>query len=135
MSDSAYAQEIGLTIIRIGIGSTFIWHGLRKYLNGLPEMQWLGQQMANLGITCFPIFWGVCAASAEFLGGICLTFGFGTRIACVFMVFTMFVAVVHHIKKGDSWGYISFPLTCMIVFIGLLFAGSGMYSLDYLLTR
>ena len=135
LSNSSYAQEIGLTIMRIGVGLTFIWHGFRKYLNGLPEMQWLGDQMANLGITFFPIFWGICAATAEFVGGLCLTIGFGTRIACVFLTFTMFVAVIHHIKKGDSWGYISFPLTMLIIFVGFMIAGSGIYSLDFYLSK
>jgi len=45
----------------------------------------------------------------------------------------MFMAVVHHIVKGDSYGYISFPLSQMIIFIALVIAGSGKFSLDYYL--
>ena len=127
-----YVQEIGLTIIRIGVGLLFTGHGSLKIMRGIPELRWTGEQMANLGITFAPLFWGICAMLSEFVGGICLTLGLGTRIAAAFMAFTMFVAVIHHIVKGDSYGYISFPLSQMIVFIGLLFAGSGMFSLDYL---
>ena len=129
---SPYVQEIGLTIIRIGMGLLFIGHGSLKIMRGTSELRWTGEQMANLGITFFPLFWGICAMLSEFVGGICLTLGLGTRIAAAFMAFTMLVAVIHHIVKGDSYGYISFPLSQMIVFLGLLFAGSGMFSLDYL---
>jgi putative oxidoreductase len=124
---------IGLTIIRIGIGILFIGHGFLKLIRGKPEWQWTGEQMANLGITFAPIFWGICAMLSEFVGGICLTLGLATRLATPFMSFVMLVAIVHHIKKGDSYGYISFPLSQMIIFIGLCIAGSGPFSLDYYL--
>jgi putative oxidoreductase len=128
---STYLNSIALTIIRSGIGILFIGHGFLKIKRGKPELIWTGEQMANLGITFAPLFWGICAMLSEFVGGICLTLGFATRIAAAFMTFTMFVAIVHHIKKGDSYGYISFPLSQMIIFIALLIAGSGRYSLDY----
>ena len=133
MSDSAMAKELGLVIIRVGIGLIFIRHGFPKILGGIEEWRWLGEQMKNLGITFFPVGWGLAAVCAEFFGGIALTIGLCTRIACIFMAFGMFVAVMHHIRKGDPWGYISHPLALMVIFVGLLFAGSGKLSLDYYL--
>jgi putative oxidoreductase len=121
---------IGLTVIRIGIGVLFIGHGYLKIKHGVGEWQWLGEQMAHLGIRFTPVFWGICAMLSEFGGGICLTIGLGTRIAACFMAFVMFVAIVHHIKKGDSYGYISFPLSQLVIFVGLIIAGSGPFSLD-----
>ena len=132
MTDSAVAKEFGLFVIRVCIGLIFIRHGFPK-ITSTGEWHWLGSQMTNLGVTFAPMFWGFAAASAEFFGGIALTLGFCTRIACMFMGFGMFVAVVHHTKKGDPWGYISHPLALMMVFIGLLIAGSGKLSLDYYL--
>jgi len=128
---SAYLNSIALTVLRIGIGLLFIVHGYRKLQRGIPELIWTGQQMANLGITFAPLFWGICAMLAELVGGLCLTVGLCTRVAAAFMAFTMFVAVIYHVKKGDSYGYISFPLSQMLIFIALLIAGSGRYSLDY----
>lgn len=126
-------NQLALTVIRIGIGALFIGHGYLKLTRGASELQWTGEQMANLGITFAPMFWGICAMLAELVGGICLTLGFGTRIAACFMSFVMFVAIIHHIQKGDSYGYISFPLSQLVVFVGLIIAGSGIYSLDYYL--
>ncbi len=99
----------------------------------MPELIWTGEQMANLGLTFAPLFWGICAMLSEFLGGISLTLGLCTRLTTPFMAFTMLVAVIHHIAKGDSYGYISFPLSQMVVFIGFVIAGSGFFSLDYYL--
>lgn len=125
--------NIGLAVIRIGIGLLFIIHGYLKLMKGPAEWRWAGEQMGNLGIRFTPIFWGICALLSELLGGICLVIGLGTRIAAAFMAFTMFVAVVYHVKKGDSYGYISFPLSQLVIFIGLIITGSGIFSLDYYL--
>ena len=126
-------NQLALTVLRIGIGLLFVGHGYLKVVRGYDEWLWTGQQMKYIGITFWPLFWGICAMLAEFGGGICLTLGFCTRIAAAFMAFTMFVAVSHHIGKGDSYGYISFPFSQMIIFIALMIAGSGPYSLDYFL--
>jgi putative oxidoreductase len=128
--DNQWAITVGLTIIRVGMGLLFITHGWKKVIGGYETWLWMGQQMQYLGIFFFPLFWGICAMLSEFVGGIMLTFGICTRYVVLFMAFTMFVAVVMHIKKGDSWGVISFPLSQMIIFIGLFFAGSGPYSVD-----
>ena len=130
---SPQSIELGLTVLRVGIGILFIGHGFPKLIGGASKWLWLGQQMGNLGITFAPLFWGFCAAFSECVGGICLVPGLGTRVASCFMAFTMFVAVIHHIAKGDSYGYISFPLSQMIIFIALVIAGGGRFSLDYYL--
>lgn len=128
-------MHIGITIIRIGIGLVFIRHGITKVINGPEEWVWLGKAMGNLGIHFFPMFWGLMAALTEFLGGICFTTGFFTRFAALFMAFSMFVAIIMHIKKGDPWGYLSHPLALIILFIGFIFIGSGYFSLDYFINR
>lgn len=130
-ANSPHLIMIGLTVIRVGIGLLFIGHGSLKLIRGQAELLWTGQQMANLGITFFPLFWGIMAMLSELGGGICLTLGLATRPAAAMMAFTMFVAVIHHLHNGDSYGYVSFPLSQMAVFIGLLIAGGGIYSLDH----
>lgn len=132
ISSTALTNEWALTVIRIGTGILFIGHGFLKLKGGYNEWLWAGQQMAHLGITFAPVFWGLCAMMAELGGGICLVLGLWTRIAAAFLAFTMLVAVIYHINKGDSYGYISFPLSQMIIFIGLIIAGSGPHSLDIL---
>jgi len=134
LATSCQLQDYALVLIRILVGIMYIKHGWGKVIGGKSEWIWMGEQMKNLGITWFPIFWGLAATFTEFGGGIMLTLGLGTRISAALMAFTMFVAVLHHISNNDSWGYISFPLSMMVVFIGLIISGSGSLSIDaYLL--
>ena len=128
---NAHTMQLGLLFIRVGVGVMFVVHGWGKVIGGVETWHWLGSQMSNLGITFLPVLWGILAASTEFFGGLCLIFGFGTRVAALLLSFVMFVAVVHHLQKGDSFvGGYSHALTMLLVFIGFVLAGPGRYSLD-----
>jgi putative oxidoreductase len=125
--------NLGLAFIRFSVGIIFTIHGGLKFYQGKEELLWTGQQMKNLGITFFPLFWGICAGLAEGLGGFLLAIGLFAKIDALFIAFTMFVAMTMHYKKGDPWGYISHPLLVCMMMIGFMIAGPGRYSLDYLL--
>jgi putative oxidoreductase len=127
---SYLSLEYGYCFMRIAIGLLTIAHGFPKITGGIETWNFLGQTMGNLGIHFWPVFWGLCAACAEFFGGIALTLGFGTRIASFFLIFMMIVAFLMHWHKGDSFQIYSFSLAMIVVFIGFLIAGSGRYSLE-----
>lgn len=132
LPDQAQLTTYGLTTIRILIGLTFVVHGLRKVVKGPENWNWMGSQMKNFGInspTLFMIF-GISAALAEFGGGLALTFGYQTQLFSALLAFTMLVAVVYHLTEGDGWNKVSFPLSLIAVFIGLILTGSGPYSFD-----
>ena len=131
---SRWAQEIGLMIIRIGIGAIFVRHGYPKIVGGTQSWMWLGSQMSNIGIYFAPLFWGFIAACTEFFGGMLLITGLATRFASFLLAFQMFVALMHHLNKGDSFNIYSHPLSLLIVFLGLMVAGAGCYSLDHMIT-
>lgn len=133
MTNSIFSKDLGLLVMRVGLGLIFVRHGWGKIIGGSEEWIWLGNQMASIGITFFPLFWGLCATAAEFIGGLLLMVGFNTRIASFFLAFTMLVAVMYHITKGDSFGYLSHPLSLFFVFLGLMIAGAGSLSLDLIM--
>lgn len=136
MAHSEYLKDLCILVIRVGIGAIFVRHGFPKIIKGPEEWLWFGNQMSNLGIYFAPVFWGFMAVMSEFLGGIFLMIGLGTRVAAFSIACVMLVAVVMHINKGDTYGYISHPLALLVVFVGLMIAGGGKYSLDYsLFTR
>ena len=135
MKNKDNRSDIGLLILRVGIGAMFMTHGGPKVLGG-PEM-WgkVGMAMGNLGIHFAPTFWGLMAALSEFGGGLCLVLGLAVRPACATMVFTMIVAATMHLTKGDGLGIASHAIESGILFISLIFIGAGKYSLDALLLR
>lgn len=122
--------HVGLLIIRIGLGVSFIAHGAPKLMGGPERWEQLGGAMKNLGITFLPAFWGFMGGFAECIGGLCLVLGILWVPALLLLIFTMFVAMMVHISGGDSFGRISHPLEAGIVFLGLLCTGPGKYRIS-----
>jgi putative oxidoreductase len=123
------AIDVGLFVLRIGIGIMFMVHGFPKLMGG-PEL-WakLGGAMGVFGITFAPTFWGLMAALAEGAGGLCLILGLGVRLAAGFMAFTMLVATLMHVNKGDGFNVYSHAAEMGIVFLALTIAGGGRLAL------
>lgn len=134
-SSNVTLKNVGLFFIRVGLGAIFVRHGWPKLVNGPTEWVWLGSQMATLGITFLPTFWGLMAALTEFVGGICLVVGFATRFFSLLLSFTMLVAALMHYGNGDEWNTLSHPLSLCVVFFGLMIAGSGSFAVDNFFIR
>lgn len=123
-------SDVGLLILRVGIGVMFMTHGVPKLAKGVDGWEQLGRHMGLLGVDFFPTFWGLMAALSESVGGLLLILGLWTRAACLPMAFTMLVAALYHFDKGDGLGKASHAIEVGFVFVGLFFVGPGRYSLD-----
>ncbi len=123
-------RDIGLLILRVGIGITFMIHGLPKLTGGPEKWVMLGGTMKALGVDFAPMAWGFMAAFSEFAGGLLLVLGFFTRPACFFLLATMIVAASMHISKGDPFVKYSHAMEAGILFLSLILIGPGKYSLD-----
>ncbi len=123
-------RDIGLLILRIGIGVMFIMHGLPKLMAGPEKWAMLGGVMKFLGIGFAPTAWGFMGAFSECIGGLLLVLGFFTRPACFLLLATMVVAMLMHIGKGDPFVKYSHALEAGILFLSLILIGPGKYSLD-----
>jgi len=127
---SPKSSNLGLLLLRVGIGLIFVRFGYSKLVGGPESWAQLGGMIGNLGIHFWPTFWGLCAGIAEFVGGISLVLGLFVRKFVVFMAIVMLVAVIYHAKNGDQWTVLSYPLAMLFVFLALMLLGSGRYSLD-----
>lgn len=123
-------QDLGLLILRGGVGVMFITHGIPKLARGPEGWERLGRTMELVGIGFAPTLWGLLAALAETLGGLCLALGLWTRAVCVPLAFTMVMAALNHFAKGDGFGKASHAIEACFVFAGLFLVGPGRYSLD-----
>ncbi|MHC4181956.1 MAG: DoxX family protein [Planctomycetota bacterium] len=126
-------SDIGLLILRVGIGIMFMGHGLPKLIAGPDKWLILGGTMNALGVDFSPMAWGFMAAFSEFAGGMLLALGFFTRPACFFLLTTMIVATSMHISKGDPFLKYSHAMEAGILFLSMVFIGPGKYSLDNLI--
>ncbi|MBI3088314.1 MAG: DoxX family protein [Candidatus Omnitrophica bacterium] len=123
-------RDVGLLILRVGLGAMFLFHGWPKVSGGPERWAQVGGAVANVGITFAPAFWGFLAALSEFGGGLCLIAGFCTRLAALFMAGTMTVAATMHLCRGDGLAVASHAIEAGIVFLSLILIGPGRYSLD-----
>lgn len=122
--------NIGLLILRIGLGISFMFHGYPKLLGG-PEMwEEVGTAMQVIGIDFAPVFWGFMAGITELFGGLFLLLGLFFRPALILLITVMAVAAASHVEAGDSFSALSHSIELAIVFISLLFMGPGKHSLD-----
>ena len=117
--------DLGLLIIRVGLGALFVYHGFPKLTGGTGEWTDLGNHMEIIGITFWPAFWGFLIAFSEVFGGIFLIFGILFKIACFFLLFTLVPAVAAYIDQGDLFTEGAYVFQIGIVLIGLVLIGSG----------
>ncbi len=122
--------DIGLLILRVGIGIMFLYHGAPKLFGGPVKWEKLGMAMSYAGIHFMPVIWGLMAAISEFFGGICLILGLFFRAVCILLAITMGIAVSMHLQKGEGLMVASHAIEDGIVFLGLILIGPGRYSID-----
>ncbi len=126
----ASGADAALLGLRVWTGATFLLvHGPGK----VGDIAGFTAKVASKGIPLAPLL-GPAAALSEFLGGLLLLVGLGTRVAAVFLCATMLVAGFH-IHAGDPLGKRELALTYAVVALALAIAGGGRWSMDARLAR
>jgi putative oxidoreductase len=140
-------KDIALLLLRLtGLGLAF-GHGWRK-IAALASGGGDGfiSSVESLGFP-LPVVFAWAAALSEFLGGICLALGLGTRVAASFAAFTMFVAAflqhrfyLHLLMflglyrapedVVEKWGNPELATIYLLCFLTLVLLGGGRLALD-----
>jgi putative oxidoreductase len=113
----AYNRSVGLMLIRLALGLLFFTHGLMK-------VQALSQVAAMFVHFGFFPWVGFFIAWLEVIGGLALILGIATRFFAFLFGVEMLVATL---LIGFAHG-ISIELVLSLVSFGLMFLGSGRYS-------
>lgn len=126
--------DVGLLLLRLGIGLTFAAHGAQKafgWWGGPGPEGWHGA-MARMGFRPAPLFAGLSIA-VELVGGLLLAVGLLTPLAGAALVAQSVVIIVAaHWQKGffnASGGY-EFPLALGLAAAAVTLLGPGRISLD-----
>lgn len=127
-----YSTDLGLLILRVGIGGMFLLHGYPKLRGGAEGWEGIAQHgLPFLPEGMISIAFGLAATAAEVGGGLLLILGAYHRTACLALAATM--AVAFSTKLGAFTGLADFakvagwPLELFIVFVALFFAGTGRF--------
>ncbi|MDB5263257.1 MAG: DoxX family protein [Adhaeribacter sp.] len=130
VNKAAATTDVALLIARVGIAALMLTHGIPK----------LGKLFSEAPVQ-FPPLLGISAAFsltlavfAEVFCSILLLAGLATRLAVIPLAITMLVAGLY-IHGADPFSVKEPALHFLLGYIVLFFAGSGKYSLDYLLQQ
>jgi len=124
-------RDIGLLILRAGIGTMMVIFGWQKLKEGDATWLKLGKAMENFGITFYPIVWGFLCALTEALGGLLVVIGLWFRPVCIVMVLLFVVATVMlYNTTGGNFKEWTRPAELGLLFFSLIFIGAGKYSID-----
>jgi len=122
--------------IRVAAGLLLVPHGSQKLFGwfGGYGLEATGQFFESIG---YPASMALVVGLVEFVGGLLLALGLGTRIAAGFIAGFLAVAVVQHSSAGFFWndGGFEYPLLWSLVALGFVIRGGGRYSVDAAIGR
>src|SRR5687768_2074342 len=95
-------NNTALLLLRVGIGAFMVLRGYPKLLDGPEIWTKMGNNMQLIGVKVYPEIWGFLAAASEGVGGLLLVLGFFFRPSCFLLLFTMVIAAMSHLSKGDG---------------------------------
>jgi putative oxidoreductase len=132
-----HATDTALFLIRTVLAAVFLFHGSQKLFGWFGGYGIAGTAgfMETIGIP-FPTLSALLAGVTEFVGGVVLLVGTGTRIAAIPMAFTMLVAIatVHRGGFSAQSGGMEYPLTLGVVLFALVLLGPGRFTVSRLFT-
>ena len=129
--DRPISLDTGLLLIRLMMAAVFLFHGAQKLFGvfGGPGIQGFSDSLEGMGVPV-PMLAAILSACAEFIGGLVLLLGNGTRLAALVLFINMMVAValVHSKAFSLQHGGMEYALTLAIVNLALVFTGSGRFT-------
>lgn len=113
-------HDLGLLLVRIGIGLIFVMHGWSKFqdLSGLIGF------FSGLGLAPF---FAYLVATVETLGGLLLILGLWTDVAAL-LLGTIMIFAIYLAKWGKPFFGYEFELLLLLCSIAIILMGPGAYT-------
>lgn len=127
-------ERLAVLILRLFLGFAFLMHGSQKLLGafGGGGIAGVTGMMSKLGVEPAQV-WAWVLSITEFVGGICVFFGFLTRFWAAGLVIDMAVAIFKvHLPNGFFAGKNGFelPMAFGVMALVILLTGPGSLSVD-----
>lgn len=125
-------SNLGILVLRLGLGIMFIAHGLQKSfgLFGGPGIKGFSGMLSGLGFVP-ATFWAYVAAYTELVGGILLIAGIQVRLVSSLLLILIIIAAIKvHLGKGFFLSNGGFEYTFVIaaICLALILLGPGKFS-------
>lgn len=129
--------ELGLFILRLGVGAIFLMHGWMKLFGG--QESFVREMLAMVGWSMPDAIWWVVTL-VELLGGLMLVLGVFARYAALALAIEMVVAVLlFHLRQGFfivaipnvplAYGF-EYHLALVAGLVCVFLGGSGRWALE-----
>ena len=131
------STEINPTFVSIGLLLLLVFAGFSMMTHGYPKLQKLladgeADFMSFMGLS--PDISLALAVFAEFVCSILIVLGLFTRVAVVPLLITMLTAATF-VHSGDLYSKKELALAYFFIYVMLLIAGSGRFSVDAMTER
>ena len=124
------AVDAGLLLLRVGGAALMLTHGYPKLMRFFGDGEITFGDPFGLGaVTTLAL-----AVFAEFVCSILVMIGFATRLAVIPIIVTMITAAFY-VHAADPFGRKELAILYLVVFLTILVAGAGKYSLDFSLLK
>lgn len=130
----SWMVSLGLLIIRLVIGLTFVGHGAQKlfgWFGGVGPNE-TGKWLESIGIKPAGTIWAIVAGVFELVGGLLFTVGWLTPVGAALITIIMIDAILTVHGRNGYWitnGGYEYNLVLIAVVLGVAFVGPGRYSL------
>ena len=126
--------DIAMLVLRVGIGTVFVAHGLQKALGWWGGPGWEGFKgfIAYMGLKP-PLFWASISLVAELGGGIALILGLLVPLAAAGLVAQTITLLIKIHWPNGFWspaGGIEFPIALLVGAFTVQVLGPGSWALD-----
>jgi putative oxidoreductase len=128
--------DIGLLIIRLAVGLTFVGHGAQKLFGwfGGPGPNKFGAYLGTIGIKTGGKTWAILAGLFELIGGLLFSAGILTWLGAILIIIVMIDAILTVHGKNGFWlteGGYEYNFILIAVVFGVALIGPGNYVLIY----
>jgi putative oxidoreductase len=124
-ADPLWANQI-LGLTRIVVGLFMVYHGWEVFDKAKMAEYATWDAFKTLPSPTFMVYLG---KGAELVGGILLTIGFLTRIACIILAGTM-LYLAFFVGNGAVWYGDQHPFLFVLLALIFFFVGPGSFSVD-----
>jgi len=122
-----HKPDVGLLVLRVGVGVIFLAHGIQKYQAGAEQV---AAFMQSIGLM-MPLLMAYIVMFVETFGGLALIVGAASRLAAVLLAVVMSVAILSVKGALGLLGGYELDLALLVGCLAIFFAGPGAYSIDY----
>ena len=118
-------KDLGITVLRIGMGALMLPHGIDKLTLLLSREEIAYPAVLGINPTLCLLF----AVFAEIACAFFLIIGFKAKRSAIPLIISMLISIVY-LQQTGNWGSRELPIAYLIGYLAVYFNGSGKYSLD-----